>query len=250
MASMNISHSQLATLLDNTLLSSTLTQLAGKGNSAVLNELMKQGLDSEDVKTLIETFAKNIFLKSGESADRENLGLLKDIIKNFHALKADAGPPRLAQLKAALHATLKQIISQMLATPVHGTDKSPHTAYQHNQLLKNTDLLHSLTTDVNEKEPRNKKEQELFGLAQNHPGKEGDTGKKKHKGSTEELAELLQILYAIKLGLSRTLSTMLRFQKENTPLTLVHAFPDFDDRIALLKAMLKECDTILTHARR
>ena len=248
---MNVMNSLLSTLLNNRAdLSKTAAAELIKANaSQLLQALVQGGLDTQSAKTLIEHFTATLLMPGNGTENTDKQTLLTTLVRHFSTLPDLKGEGEFHQFKKSLDTILKQMLHTLAAKPAPSLALGPLQTYHQNQLLQRPEITASLSGTLQDSdavtELKDKKEQQLFGLAENkNTEKREDKGKKK-RDKGENLAEMIQTLLNIKHSLKNMLQALLAFQKQYSQEEALRLLPDIQERIRYLKERIQECDTVL-----
>ena len=217
----------------------------------MLSDLLKNGLDTQSAKTLIEHFATSLLLPGKTAAQNDTAALLKEMTRLFQNLpETTRSPAALQTLKHDINTLLKQMLHTVIAKPSTVPLPAAHTAYLQNQVIKSTDLAATLSstldgTDKAFAETKEKKEQTLFGLAENRSSSSSREQKKQKKRKGENRAELIQLLLSLRQSFKTVLHALVDFKEHHTQEQIDTQLPDLTERITYLKERIGECDTIL-----
>lgn len=242
--------SLLTGLLNNSngLSKSAAAQLIRQNATQLLGSLIKGGLDTESAKGLVQYFTSTLLTSKSPVELSHKETVLNNLVQHFKELPTVHTPTQIRDFKQGLNALLKQMLHILTSTKGSDTPSPLHT-YAQNQLFRHTELSATLSGSLQDSdaagEIKEKREQQLFGLAEEkNTGKRNgsDQGKEKKREST---AELIQLLLSLKQSFKNMLQALLTFQKQYEEDEAIKRLPDLHERIHYLKERLQECDAVL-----
>ena len=244
-------NSLLNTLLNNRgdLSKTAAAELIKANASQLLQALTQGGLDPQSAKTLIEHFTTSLLMpgKPAETSDKQTL--LSSLVRHFASLPDQKGDGAMQQFKKGVDTIVKQILHHLAAKPSAPLPPGPVQTYNQNQLLQRADISASLTGSLQDTEhpgeAKEKRDQHLFGLAENKNSDQREGKHKGRRGKGENMAEMIQILLSIRQSLKNTLQALLAFQKQYSAAEALRLLPDLEERIRFVKEQIRECDGVL-----